>query len=270
VKEHLHHYSIVGAIVLGLPAIAGCVENLDPSAIAGSGSAQASTVVIDGGSDDGGGAGGDGGGGGDAGAGLPLCMNGNFIDPDLGQGPAFCTDNDPNNVFPDPITPMIELPDGATTMNPCDAVEAQSLTIRQTYCASCHESPGDPQAPYHDILDDNYANGGGYTLPDGGPTLFATVSSFKTSVGLDGGPAYIIYPGDHVDSELYQLVAKQNMPPQTAGMTPVYPNQSEVALLGAWIDSVPLCFSQFQNLNTQVPVDFVTPGPAAAPSDGGM
>jgi hypothetical protein len=174
---------------------------------------------------------------GDAG-GLPVCQNGNIIDP--ATSPVYCTDDLPNSGVIVTQTPGIQLPDGTTTMNPCDLMEQESLAIRQTYCSMCHGHPG-ASAAYHTLLDDNYPTGGP-TTADGGPTLFAQ-TSLQGAKLPDGTPMPLIIPGDHYNSRLYQFVSSGQMPPPVGIMALPKPNISDIALLGAWIDNMPTCFS---------------------------
>ena len=52
-------------------------------------------------------------------------------------------------------TPVIYLPDGGSTTDPCVQVEEESAAIRQTYCASCHgASAGAGQGGFNYVLDD--------------------------------------------------------------------------------------------------------------------
>ena len=153
----------------------------------------------------------------------------------------FCTDNLPAQQVIDTQTPGVELPDGATTLNPCDLVEQESLAIRQTYCAACHSHPGIPSAPFHDMLEDNYPNGSQTTLPDGGPTLLVTLSG-KVHLA-DGGLASIVAPGDPANSVLLQRILAGTMPPVVGINTLPKPNVSDIALLQAWVQNMPTCFN---------------------------
>jgi hypothetical protein len=221
--------------LLATTAVTGCLEELNSGAESGTPAVSGNSTLF-----------GDAGPAPDAGAalesgGLGVCQNGNVVDPS--SNPIYCADEYPNQQIPALQTPVVELPDGDTTMNPCDLVEIESYAVRETYCSGCHGHPGiNTAGVYHTILDDNYANGGGATLPDGGPTLFATYSKFS-GAAPDGGPLPIVVPGDHANSPLYVQVFSGKMPlPTTSSSTVAKPNVSEIALLGAWIDSIPVCF----------------------------
>ena len=99
-------------------------------------------------------------------------------------------------------TPIIYLPDGGTTSDPCDEVESRSMTIRQTYCAACHEAPAS-QAGLGFILDDGQ---------------LSTALS-QTAVLPDGGPQRLVIPGSPYGSWLYQSVA-MGLSGSTSGMPP--------------------------------------------------
>jgi hypothetical protein len=123
-------------------------------------------------------------------------------------------------------TPPIYLPDGGTTSNPCDDVELRSMTIRQTYCASCHEAPAS-QAGLGFILDD---------------AQLSTALS-QTAVLPDGGPQRLLVPGSPYGSRLYQRVAA-GLSGSAAGMPPVAqpgypaiprPSAADLSLLYGWI-----------------------------------
>jgi hypothetical protein len=123
-------------------------------------------------------------------------------------------------------TPVIYLPNGQTTTSACDDVENQSLTIRQTYCAGCHEAPS--------------ALGGlGFILND---DQLATAFS-QTAVLPDGGPQRLLIPGNPYGSRLYQRVASglsgsaAGMPPTAQAGYPTIPRPtaSDLSVLYAWI-----------------------------------
>ena len=133
----------------------------------------------------------------------------------------------PNGTVPVLLdTPVIYLPDGSTTSNPCDEVEVESNKIRQTYCAGCHESPA--------------GQGGlGFILED---SQLATAFS-QTALLADGGPQRLLIPGDPYGSRLYQRVATglgstgAGMPPAPlagAAATP-RPTAADLSVLYAWI-----------------------------------
>jgi hypothetical protein len=123
-------------------------------------------------------------------------------------------------------TPLIYLPDGAATSDPCDEVESQSIAIRQAYCATCHQ-PSASQGGLGFILDDGQL-AGAYS---------------QTALLPDGGPQRLLIPGDPYDSRLYQQVAAglsgsaAGMPPTAQAGYPTIPRPSvsDVSVLYAWI-----------------------------------
>jgi len=118
-------------------------------------------------------------------------------------------------------TPTIYLPDGGTTDDPCVDVEAVSMTIRHTYCASCHgPSTGAGQGGFNYVLDDK-----------------SLVANTTTSATF---PRFIV-PGDPYTSYLYVSVAGGQMPPASipgAPQNPV-PTASDLSVLYGWIQA---CF----------------------------
>ncbi|HEY2516346.1 MAG TPA: hypothetical protein VGI39_35990, partial [Polyangiaceae bacterium] len=115
------------------------------------------------------------------------------IDPNLTTwqvcGAPSC--DSPNGAVPVLLdTPVIYLPDGGTTSDPCDEVNVESRKLRQTYCAGCHEAPAS-QGGLGFILEDNQ---------------LATAFS-QTALLPDGGPQRLVIPGDPYGSRLYQRVA---------------------------------------------------------------
>jgi hypothetical protein len=123
-------------------------------------------------------------------------------------------------------TPPVTLPDGAATRDPCDEVEQASVSVRQTYCVSCHQSPA-KQGGLDFILDDS--------------RLVGAVSQKATDDS--GQPRRLVVPGDPAQSWLYARVAEgaagssAGMPPPSAqgsaGISRC--NASELSLLYAWI-----------------------------------
>jgi hypothetical protein len=116
-------------------------------------------------------------------------------------------------------TPIIYLPDGATTSSPCVEVELESMRIRQTYCVSCHGVVPVPPA-FAGILDDQ--------------TLVSLTSQTAT---LDSGaPQRLLIVGDPSDSRLYQMVAEGLMPPASTNGTSVpRPSVADLSVLYGWI-----------------------------------
>jgi hypothetical protein len=118
-------------------------------------------------------------------------------------------------------TPPIYLPDGGTTTDPCVDVEQASMSIRQTYCASCHgASAGAGQGGFKTVLDD--------TSLVSGTTTNATFPRF-------------VVPGDPYGSYLYVAISNGQMPPAAAsGATPSpAPTAADLSVLYGWIQA---CF----------------------------
>jgi hypothetical protein len=112
--------------------------------------------------------------------------------------------------------PPIYLPDGGTTTNPCDAIESESLQIREANCAVCHSSPND-QGGWSWVLDDTKLQ----TLPYG-------------STGMP-----LIIAGAPENSLLFQKVSEGVDPTSNAGMPPPMmiprPSVADVSVLYQWI-----------------------------------
>jgi mono/diheme cytochrome c family protein len=185
--------------VLLLGAIAGCIQELDPGAASGAGLSS-----VDGGDD----------------ADNPDA----YTTWQLCQSPA-CDLPSGDIPYLDQ-TPLIYLPDGATTTDPCDDVEQASMAVRQTYCAQCHQAPG--------------GQGGlGFVLDDG--QLTGALS--QTATDDAGKPERLVIAGDPLHSLLYARVAQglsgstSGMPPLTlAGYTSIpRPTASDLSVLYAWI-----------------------------------
>jgi hypothetical protein len=127
-------------------------------------------------------------------------------------------------------TPPVYLPDGSTTTDPCVEVELASMTVRQTYCAACHQAP---------------ANQGGLTFVLDDIQLASAVS--QTSTDDTGAPTRLVLPGDPRHSLLYASAAAGlsgstgGMPPLTLAGYPSIPRPtaSDLSLLYAWITA---CF----------------------------
>jgi hypothetical protein len=123
-------------------------------------------------------------------------------------------------------TPPIYLPDGATTEDPCVAVEQASMVVRQTYCAGCHQSPAD-QGTLDFILNDGQLAG----------------ALSQTATDDAGAPERLVVPGSPLKSALYVSVAQglsgvpAGMPPLTLAGYPSIPRPtaSDVSMLYAWI-----------------------------------
>jgi hypothetical protein len=187
-KLRLSLSAIVWATLVG-----GCIQQLDTAAIAGSPApTQTSNQAL---------------------TSWQLCQSPSCDEPD-------------GYVPPLLATPVIYLPDGGTTSDPCDDIEAQSVAIRQTYCAACHASPAS-QGGLGFVLDDEQL-AGAYS---------------QTAVLPDGGPQRLLIPGDPNDSRLYQRAAA-GLSGSTAGMPPLAlpgypaiprPSVADVSVLYGWI-----------------------------------
>jgi len=185
--------------VLALGAMAGCFQELDPDAASGAGLSATD--------------GGDEAENPDAYTTWQLCQSPSC---DLPSGDIPYLDQ----------TPPIYLPDGGTTTDPCADVEQASMTVRQTYCAQCHQSPA--------------SQGGlGFILSD---TQLAGALS-QTATDDAGSPERLVVGGDPLHSLLYVRVA-QGLGGSTSGMPPLSlagyasiprPTASDLSVLYAWI-----------------------------------
>ena len=123
-------------------------------------------------------------------------------------------------------TPLIDLPDGGTTADPCVAVEQASMAVRQTYCAGCHQAPAS-QGGLSFVLDDGQLTG----------------ATAQTATDDGGAPQKLVVAGDPAHSALYVSVAlglggsQTGMPPLALAGYPSIPRPtaSDVSLLYAWI-----------------------------------
>lgn len=171
--------------VLALGGMAGCFQELDPYAASGPG-------LSDGGEDD------------------AESLDA-YTTWELCQSPACDL---PSGAIPYlDQTPAIYLPDGGTTTDRCVDVELASMTVRQAYCAQCHDAPAS-QGGLGSILDDGQLTG-----------------------------AALVVPGDPLHSVLYVSVA-QGLSGSTSGMPPTSlagyssiprPTASDLSVLYAWI-----------------------------------
>lgn len=123
-------------------------------------------------------------------------------------------------------TPLIYQADGSTTLDPCNEVWQAAMTVRQTYCASCHQAPAD-QAGMNFVLDDSQ---------------LATAHS-QSAVTDAGLPQPLIVPGSPRQSWLYVRVA-QGMGGAQGGMPPLAmpgypaiprPSAADLSLLYGWV-----------------------------------
>lgn len=114
-------------------------------------------------------------------------------------------------------TPPILLANGSTTTDPCTAVKAESMRIRETFCRSCHGPDGTQGQPlFNFVLDDDKL----------------TTTTFVPS-GL-----LFVAKGDPEHSELYQRVSLGLMPPgasDIANQSSIAPTISDVSVLREWI-----------------------------------
>jgi Planctomycete cytochrome C len=114
-------------------------------------------------------------------------------------------------------TPVIYLPDGGSTADPCTDVEALSISIRQTYCANCHgPGTGAGQGGFNYVLDD--------------PSLQGNATTSATF------PHFVV-PGDPSHSYLYVSIATALMPPPSMAGSPPnpVPTASDLSVLYGWI-----------------------------------
>jgi hypothetical protein len=204
---------------LAVAATYGCVEDVDPGASAGSGSAGSMQKQSGGG-------------------GLPAP----FTDADLSQqceaGSALCYElcgspscaQQDNSIPSEVTTPGVLLPEGGTTDNACQQIIALSYSIRQRSCAMCHgPSPAPGFSGFNFVLDDH-----------------ALVTQVPQTVTVP-----LIIPGAPSASVFMQRIAlslaggQTGMPPSPslasnlAGTTVAnaiaYPTAEEVSILNAWI-----------------------------------
>lgn len=123
-------------------------------------------------------------------------------------------------------TPVIYQADGRTTANPCDAVEQESLAVREASCAPCHGSSSAGFASLNFILDD--------------AKLVASASSYQDDAGK---PKRLVIPGDPEHSWIYQRIMSRQMPPANpssyigpeAGSGVVTPSAADISILYGWI-----------------------------------
>jgi hypothetical protein len=159
------------------------------------------------------------------------CEPGSALCYQLCLSPECATENDAGSVVLPPIlqTPVIVLPEGSTSDNPCDDVEVRSLQIRRQACAQCHDTGGPASTLWHFVLDDQALITNvptGLTAPlviPGNPT--ASVLLQKIQLGIAGG---------QLGMPPSQALASSNVSPQVAA-TIVYPTAEDVSLLDGWI-----------------------------------
>jgi hypothetical protein len=130
-------------------------------------------------------------------------------------------------------TPVIYLPDGSTTTDPCVQVRAEALIVRERSCAACHNAPAD-QGSFDYVLDD--------------AKLVQSVSAtYDYPADAGGGKRRMIIAGDPENSWVYQRIAGGQMPPAPANashilgptnpafLSLVWPTADDVSVLHEWI-----------------------------------
>jgi hypothetical protein len=214
--------------LLAIPAsvVAGCFQSFDPGTVSSSQPSGSSTLAS------------------------PGDVDAALIGAQCANNSAECADlcGSPECALPDAaIPPFLDIPvivyqpdgsaagfgsaaPGTTTTDPCVAVEAESVVIRQRSCAPCH---GPPPAPGF--------NGFNYVLDD------MTLANHPDNEN-DG--KIMVIPGDPADSYVYQRVVtglagagSGGMPPNPvggdlppeAGAAVVYPTPADVSVLYGWI-----------------------------------
>ena len=124
-------------------------------------------------------------------------------------------------------TPVIELPDGGSTPDSCEATHKQALEILATNCAECHGggSPGarQGQPPFDCVLD----------VPRMLMMTSATVNDPTTRQ-----PARFLVAGDPEHSRIYVRTRNAEMPPPEVVGIPSSkprPTVSDLSVLHRWI-----------------------------------
>jgi hypothetical protein len=160
------------------------------------------------------------------------CEPGSALCYQLCLSPECATQDDAGNVVLPPVlqTPVVLLPEGSTSDDPCADVEARSLQIRQQACAQCHDKGnGGTTLIWNYVLDDQAlvtTIAPGLAAPlviPGNPS--ASVLLQKIQLGIAGG-ALGMPPS--------QALATGDVKAQIAA-TIVYPTPEDVSLLYAWI-----------------------------------
>jgi hypothetical protein len=125
-------------------------------------------------------------------------------------------------------TPSIELADGGTASDSCDATRSQALDILENNCARCHggETPGARQGapPFDCVLDTR-------------KLLTMTSATVKDPATLQ--PARFLVAGDPDHSRIYVRAMNSDMPPpDVIGLPPSpRPSASDLSVLRQWIAS---------------------------------
>ncbi|MDP8999415.1 MAG: hypothetical protein M3O46_04825 [Myxococcota bacterium] len=129
---------------------------------------------------------------------------------------------------PELASPVFYLPDGAAVKDPCLAVAADSIEVRQKSCVPCHEGS-------------QRLGGFDYVLDD------TKLSGSASNVATDDAGMHLkmLVPGDPEQSFVYQRVMLGQMPPPmsaassiigpTAAKKLVYPSAADETVLYAWI-----------------------------------
>jgi hypothetical protein len=131
---------------------------------------------------------------------------------------------------PEVVSPVFYLPDGAAVTDPCLAVQADSIAVRQKSCVPCHQDP-QRQGGFNYVLDD------------------AKLANSVANVAMDDAGMHLkmLVAGDPEHSFVYQRVMLGQMPPPmslassiigTAAKNLVYPTAADETILYAWI----MCF----------------------------
>jgi hypothetical protein len=186
-KRVAHLLALVGAF----GSIAACIQQLDSGAAADSADAGASSTNVA-----------------DATA-WELC-----------QSPS-C--DDPSGAVPFlEQTPVIYLPDGGTTTDPCTEVSGAAETALMTYCGSCHgPGTGAGQGGFNAVMDN---------------------AQLQTNTTSSSAFPHYLVPGSPFTSYLYVTVANGTMPPPAVAGGPqnATPSPADISMLYGWIQA---CFA---------------------------
>jgi hypothetical protein len=125
-------------------------------------------------------------------------------------------------------TPAIELADGGSALDGCDATARQAHAILEQNCARCHggDNPGARQGtpPFDCVLD---------------PSRLITLVSATATDPISLQPARFLMPGDPDRSRIYLRPLNGEMPPpDIIGLPPSpRPSVSDLSVLRQWIES---------------------------------
>jgi hypothetical protein len=129
---------------------------------------------------------------------------------------------------PELVSPVFYLPDGAAVTDPCLAVEADSIAVREKACAACHQDP-QRQGGFDYVLDD------------------AKLAVGVANVAMNDAGMHLkmVVPGDPEHSFLYDRVMLGQMPPPMSVASSIigsaaaknlrYPTAADETVLYAWI-----------------------------------